>query len=331
LKETVQEIAPGLYRISIPLAFGLDYVHTYAAIDQERVALFDTGPSMSSSLSIYKNALSSIGRSLEDVDRIFITHSHVDHCGFAGRIKEISDARIYLSQIEFEAITRAHREHRKIESVGYFWRDYGMDEKTIHTFSMVLDAFTLATAPLSTGQYLNDDELIKVGERIFRVIFTPGHTRGHVCFFLPEEQILLAGDCILPHITPNLSPDLSCPSFLPLENFIRSLERIGALPAKVVYPAHGEPFENLKERVVEIIDHHRQRKELTCCSITRNPQTASEISTKIFGDTLPGFDQGLAFNETYVHLIQLEKEGHVERILKDGRIFFINSHDPPGA
>ena len=87
----IQEIAPGLYRISIPLAFGLDYVHTYAALEQDRVALFDTGPSMPSSLSMYKSALAGIGRSIEDVDRIFITHSHVDHCGFAGRIKEISE------------------------------------------------------------------------------------------------------------------------------------------------------------------------------------------------------------------------------------------------
>ena len=94
MKETVKEIAPGLFRKSIPLAFGLDYVHTFAALDQDRVTLFDTGPSTASSLLIYQNALSGLGRSLEDVDRVFITHSHVDHCGFAGRIQEISGARI---------------------------------------------------------------------------------------------------------------------------------------------------------------------------------------------------------------------------------------------
>ena len=280
---------------------------------------------MSSSLSIYKNALSGIGRSIEDVDRIFITHSHVDHCGYAGRIKEISGARIFLSRIEFEAITRAHRDHPKIDSIGHFWRHYGLEEKTIHTFSAVLDAFTAATAPFITDHFLNDKELIRVGDRTFCVIFTPGHTRGHVCFFLPEEQILIAGDCILPHITPNLSPDLTCPSFLPLGNFIRSLERIGSLPVKAVYPAHGEPFENIKGRVEEIIDHHVQRKDLTWQSVSNIPQMVSEISKKIFGDSLAGFDQGLAFNETYVHLLQLEKEGRIARTQSNGRIFFIKN------
>jgi glyoxylase-like metal-dependent hydrolase (beta-lactamase superfamily II) len=323
LKEKIQEIAPGLFRISIPLAFGLDYVHTYAALEQDRVALFDTGPSMPSGLSMYKNALAGFGRSIEDVDRIFITHSHVDHCGFAGRIKEISEARIFLSEIEFEAITRAHRDLRKIDSIGNFWRHYGLDEKTIVTFSTVLDAFTSATAPFTTNHFLNDEELIKIGDRTFCVLSTPGHTRGHVSFFLQEEQIFLSGDCILPHITPNLSPDLTCPSFLPLENFIKSLERIGALPVKTVYPAHGEPFEDLPGRVEEIIEHHVQRKDLTWRSVSNTPQSASEISKKIFGDSLSGFDQGLAFNETYVHLLQLEKEGRITRRQKDGRVFFI--------
>ncbi|MBI4766700.1 MAG: MBL fold metallo-hydrolase [Deltaproteobacteria bacterium] len=330
MKETVQEIAPGLYRISIPLAFGLDFVHTYAALEQDRVALFDTGPSLPSSFSMYKSALARIGRSIEDVDRIFITHSHVDHCGFAGRIKEISEARIFLSEVEFEAITRAHRDHRKIESIGNFWRQYGLDEKTIVAFSTVLDAFTSATAPFLTNHFLNDGALIKIGGRTFCALFTPGHTRGHLSFYLPEEQIFLSGDCILPHITPNLSPDPACPTFLPLENFIGSLERIRALPVKTVYPAHGEPFEDLPGRVKEIIEHHIQRKDLTWRSVSNTPQLTSEISKRIFGDSLSGFDQGLAFNETYVHLLQLEKEGKIGRSQINGRIFFYQK-EPRGA
>ena len=182
--------------------------------------------------------------------------------------KKSQTPSIFLSEIEFEAITRAHRDQRKIDSIGNFWRDYGLDEKTIVTFSTVLDAFTSATAPFITNHFLNDEELIKIGDRTFCALFTPGHTRGHVSFYLPEEQIFLSGDCILPHITPNLSPDLTCPTFLPLENFIKSLERIGALPVKTVYPAHGEPFEDLPGRVEEIIEHHIQRKDLTWRSVS---------------------------------------------------------------
>ena len=72
----------------------------------------------------------------------------------------------------------------------------------------------------------------------------------------------------------------------------------------------------------EIIEHHIQRKDLTLQSVTRNSQLPAEISKKIFGDSLSGFDRGLALNETYVHLLQLEKEGRVEKRQKDGLVFF---------
>lgn len=197
-----------------------------------------------------------------------------------------------------------------------------MDTRTIDAVCAVLNGFTFATAPFTTDRFLTDNETIPAGGRTFRVLSTPGHTRGHVCFSLPEEQILLAGDNILPHITPNLSPNLSCPSLLPLENFIRSLERIEDLPVRMVYPAHGEPFPDLKGRVAEIKQHHIERMEITLEHATRSPQTARDISRRVFGENLSAFDNGLAVNETYAHLMQLEKEGLVERTQGNEMIFF---------
>jgi hypothetical protein len=45
-------------------------------------------------------------------------------------------------------------------------------------------------------------------------------------------------------------------------------------------------------------------------------------SKTIFGDALPGFDQGLAFNETNIYLLQLEIEGRTEKLEMNGRIFY---------
>jgi len=318
----MQEIAPGLYRITISLSFGLDSVHTFAAVESGRVTLFDTGPDVPPSLLIYEDALARIGRSVADVERIFVTHFHVDHCGLAGRIKEISGAEIRISEIEYEAAALTFQGHRQTDLIREFWRQHGVDTRTIDAVCAVLNGFTFATAPFTTDLFLTDNETIAVGGRSFRVLSTPGHTRGHVCFYLPEEQILLAGDNILPHITPNLSPNLSCPSFLPLENFIRSLERIEDLPVRMVYPAHGEPFPDLKGRVAQIKRHHVERTAITLEHVTLNPRTARDISGRIFGDDLSAFDNGLAVNETYAHLMQLEKEGLIEQTQKNEMIFF---------
>jgi len=81
------------------------------------------------------------------------------------------------------------------------------------------------------------------------------------------------------------------------------------LSVEKVYPAHGQPFSNLSGRVEEISDHHRIRKRLTYESVRRGTKTAFVVSQDIFGTNLGEFDQFLALNETYVHLIELIQEG----------------------
>jgi glyoxylase-like metal-dependent hydrolase (beta-lactamase superfamily II) len=323
MEALVKEIIPGLYRLSIPLSFGPDYVHTFAVIEDKKVALLDTGPDFPESLSMYKKAMAAIGRSLEDVHRIFLTHYHADHCGFAGRIQEISGAEIYLSKIEYEAHHFNFPVGGRIDAVGSFLRQHGLDDaKIINSFCSSLKGLDFIIAPFTTDHFLTDGEVMQIGEFYFQVLLTPGHTMGHVCFFLPQENILLAGDNILPHITPNLSPSHTCPSFLPLENYIRSLEKIEDLPVKMVYPGHGEPFATLKGRAAQIKKHHKRRKDKIWNLVDGVPRTAYEISKGIFGSILRTFDRVLALNETYIHLLQLEKEGLIEQIKKDEIIGF---------
>jgi glyoxylase-like metal-dependent hydrolase (beta-lactamase superfamily II) len=161
-----------------------------------------------------------------------------------------------------------------------------------------------------------------VGDTEFRAIATPGHTRDHVSYYFVKEGLLLSGDHVLPEITPNLSPDLFSPGFRPLRSFLDSLSRIEALPAQKVYPAHGDPFSNLAERIEEIKTHHAVRKGLAYESVKRGPRTTFEVSRDIFGNDLPDFDRFLALNETYVHLIELVHEEAVEEQRNKNNILY---------
>ena len=318
-KRNLLEIAPGLYRISIPMSLSLPYIHVFAAVERGRMTLFDTGLNSRASLSVYKKVLPLIGSSLEKTDRIFLTHYHVDHCGMAGLIKSLSDAEIHLSKIDYAAFSRRANQ----SFIGLAGEKHGMDAQTIQAYCLSLDGLLKwASVPFTTDLFLNDEMHFMIGGRPCISLSTPGHTHGHHCFYFPEEQLLLAGDSILPDITPNLSPDPSSPSFLPLENFIRSLDRLAELPIKTVYPGHGEPFTDLRERVEEIKRHHDERKALVLRAASPQPITAYDISKKIFGDGLTNFDQGLAFNEIYIHLVQLEKENLIERLEKNGLFLF---------
>jgi glyoxylase-like metal-dependent hydrolase (beta-lactamase superfamily II) len=322
LPNPVKEIARDFYMIPIPLPFRLKHVNVYAALQDGRITLFDTGPNLPGILPVLEKSLHHLGRSIPDIEHILVTHFHADHCGLAGIIKERSGGAIDMSEIEFDTVRSYGRDDLHMDRIRTFYCQQGLDNKMIEVIVSYLRALRSVTHPFQVDEFLREGEVLTIGQRTIRILETPGHTRGHICFFLPDEQILLAGDCILPRITPNLSPDLLTPSFHPLQSFIDSLEKIEDLPVTAVYPSHGSLFRNLKARVKAIKKHHNQRKELICRALKKGPATTAEVSVEVFGGNLPDFDRVLALNETYVHLIELEKESRIIRWKEGEKYFF---------
>jgi len=322
LKPGVKEIAGDLYRITLPMPFRLEHVSTYALLENGDVSLFDTGGNFPGTFKTFETLLKGIGRSPRDVRRIFITHFHADHCGIAGLIKEASGGRIFMSETDFATIRSFEQEEIRLQRITAFCAEQGLDDKTVAMLAGLFKAFKGITCPFQADAFLRDGEAFAIGGRTIRVLATPGHTRGHCSFFIPEEGILIAGDNILPHITPNLSPDLLAPEFHPLKSFMVSLEKIRDLPVREVHPAHGPSFSDLALRVDEIREHHRERKALTLRALEVHAKTTCEVSMDIFGSDLPEFDKLLALNETYVHLLEFEDEGVIRRYREGGKDIF---------
>ena len=309
-----EKIAENFYMITLPMPFRLKHVHIFALVHNGKVALFDTGVNTPEAFSKLEGSLKSIGKTIRDIDQIFITHFHTDHCGIAGRIKDISGASIYMSEIDRQRIHSDQESGVDINQIKTFYRRQGLTEKSIDALVELLVFFRKATIPFRVDTCLADYECRKVGDREVEVIPVPGHTSGQVCFFFRKEGILLSGDHILPHITPNLSPDPYNPDFRPLKSFLDSLTKVENLPVVKVYPSHGEPFPNLKARVEEMKEHHQERKNLVFDSVKGGRKTSFQVSLDIFGENLPEFDQFLAVNETYSHLIELREDGLIQEI-----------------
>jgi len=307
----VEKIAENFYMITLPMPFRLGHVHVFALIHNGKVALFDTGVNTPEAFTKLEGSLKAIGKTIRDIDLIYITHFHTDHCGIAGRIKEISGASIFMSETDSRRIHSDQEKGLDIRQLKLFYSNQGLAEKFIDALAELLDSFKKATIPFRVDVCLADHERQKVGDKEFEVIPVPGHTSGQVCFYFRREKILLSGDHILPHITPNLSPDPYNNGFRPLKSFLDSLQRVKELPVVKVYPGHGEPFADLKARVEEITEHHSERKSLVLDSVKAGPKTTYQVSLDIFGLNLPEFDQFLAVNETYAHLIELKEEGTI--------------------
>jgi glyoxylase-like metal-dependent hydrolase (beta-lactamase superfamily II) len=322
LKTGIREMAKGMVMITLPMPFRLKHVNIFAFPEEGGYTLIDTGPNLPGVLPALEASLEEIGLKVEDCRRILITHFHMDHCGLAGIIADRSGASIYLSEIEELTIRAFARQEDRLLRLRGFALEHGLDGDTMDRVARAFSAFRTATSPFRSTGILADGDRLIVGGRAMEAIGTPGHSRGHISFYLPEERFLIAGDHILPHITPNLSPDLTDPAFLPLESFLSSLARVERLPVSTVCPAHGRPFSDLKGRIAEMRDHHRERSGLALQALTEEPRSSREVSRFIFGEIHSPFDRLLALNETYVHLLELEREALIRREKRNGLCVF---------
>ena len=92
--------------------------------------------------------------------------------------------------------------------------------------------------------------MLALGDHRYQVIWTPGHSDYHLCL-LRDDGLFIAGDHILPHITPNIGLYVGArPN--PLADYFRSLERVAPLPARTGAARPWAAFAGLAERAAEL-------------------------------------------------------------------------------
>jgi glyoxylase-like metal-dependent hydrolase (beta-lactamase superfamily II) len=174
--------------------------------------------------------------------------------------------------------------------------------------------FPTITDPVKAG------DVVRLAGRDWFVVHTPGHTEDHVCLHDPEEEIFLAGDHVLPTITPHISGLSTYQD--PLNAFFDSLDRVAHLPhVGQVLPAHGHPFDDLAKRCEDIKLHHDQRLgRLKEIAVEIGPNTVEAFMQRLFRERSWG---GMAESETYAHLEHLRISGHagVHRA-DDGKLIY---------
>ena len=165
-------------------------------------------------------------------------------------------------------------------------------------------------------------DVLELAGREWFVIHTPGHTMDHFCVHDPESGVFLAGDHVLPSITPHISGISTSPD--PLSSFFYSLDRVGEMTGvKEVLPAHGHPFADLRARTEDIKRHHYERLDKVK-EISRDfgqPASVEEFSQRLFRSRSWG---AMAESETFAHLEHLRIAGEAERHEdREGRLLYV--------
>lgn len=321
------EVFPGVHQLKVPIdQNALGYLNSYLIQGDKGCLLVDTGWNSRGAFQSLKEQLDGLGLTLRDIARVVITHVHPDHYGLAGLIKQASPTRFAFHLWEKALIEERYIEFAQLQNkMGKFLCRHGVPRQQAGPLEIAsmpaLDFVTVAWP----DEVLYGGEIISIGDFQLEVLWTPGHSPGHVCLYEPSKKLLFSGDHVLPGITPNVSYNLQSGSN-PLGDFINSLNQLRRLPVDLVLPAHEHIFEGLEDRIQQIVGHHEDRKGEILSTLSEEPLSAFLIARQLSWhirddwDHLDAYHQRSAMTETLAHLEMMRMEGRVERHSRDGVI-----------
>lgn len=221
------KLAPSLHRV------GNDYVNSYLVDTPDGITVVDAGiPGQWADLT---RELDDMGRSLDDIRGVVLTHGDTDHLGYAERLRRDHGVPVYVHELDAARARREpHQPNGKAGKVrlgataGFLWygarhgafRVPGVAEVTTFTDGATLD---LPGSP--------------------RVVWVPGHTPGSVVVHVPEVDAVFVGDTMTTrNVLTGVTGPAAAPFTLHPDEALASLDKLSGLTATWVLPGHGAPW-----------------------------------------------------------------------------------------
>lgn len=318
------EVLKDVHMLEVPVGDypdheGVRSTLVYLIKEREGFVLVDAGWSAEPAWAALQSQVKEIGIRFTDIRWLVVTHFHLDHSGLAGKVKELSGAQLIMHPLDsLRGVVTRITEGLSEERAWLAQQGYPEGE---------LERFFGSPRPVSRIPSLAPDLLVEGGERIggegaaLYILWTPGHTSGHVCVYDAKRKVLFSGDHVLPRITSNISlSPFTTPN--PLSDYLASLEKLHHVEAQMVLPAHEMPFTGLTRRVDELRHHHHRRLNEMHELLKDGPKTAFELARRVRWDRDPWqqplpFSRYLALLETAAHLRFLAEEGRAHEAEKD--------------
>jgi glyoxylase-like metal-dependent hydrolase (beta-lactamase superfamily II) len=332
----IREVAPGIRRLQLPIAMpGLGHVNCYALEDADGFTLVDPGMPGPQSWKAFEARIAAAGIPMRRIHTVVVTHSHVDHFGASGRIRERSGAKVVTHRAfrtwwdpddvdDPDAAADARRPNAQPRRPWDRTTPWGGQHprpprKVRFKYTFLRPFMRRWFVTPSPSRRLEDADVVTLGGREWVAVHTPGHTPDHLCLFDPAAGVLLSGDHVLPTITPHISGVDAGPD--PLREFFVSLDRMHHLDGvHTVLPAHGQPFGSLDRRVEDIRRHHEERLQvLRDAAHELGEASVEELAQKLFRPRAWG---PMADSETYAHLEHLRLGGEVDRREVGGQLLY---------
>ena len=310
------EVAPGLNWVRMPLPFRLNHVNIWLLPGDAGWTAIDTGCDTPEIRALRESCFAGVLAG-SPITQLIATHGHVDHIGLVGWITNRFGCTYHTSFAEWIWSRLGHlRDVPEADAaIRSFMHRHGVPGETTNAIASGRAGFMdLAVDIPGTISELRDGAMIRFGNRGWRIILTRGHTYEHASFYCAEDRLLIAGDHLLPRISPVIAVYEMIPDANPLGDYLASFEQFADIPDDVlVLPSHGMPYRGLHRRIAQLEAHHEERLTETEVLLA-TPLSAFNLSRKLFAHVKETNDTAFALGETVAHVNHLLATGRVRQL-----------------
>ena len=293
----------------IPMPTGIPLVPTvfcYLLVDRGGDGyLVDPGAPVPGAAERLQRAVADAG--VARIRACIATHGHIDHLGLVAEARTAFGAEYWASRVEPNLTSAPWRDRTELLAALEEW---GVPDDA-RADLVAAGEFADADVP-EPDLALNDGDALPIPGRTVRVVATPGHTPGHLCFVddglegAGAERRLFAGDHLLPHLVPGIG--LGSPfDENPVDAGLASLERLRELGDVEVLPGHGYRYRGLEARIAQIRAHHESRTaEVRTVLAEVATRSIWEVATRLTWSAgwegMRGFRRLSALGQTELHV-----------------------------
>ncbi|MBC7795100.1 MAG: MBL fold metallo-hydrolase [Clostridia bacterium] len=196
-------------------------------------------------------------------------------------------------------LTHHHRDH------------YGAAELLRERYNVPIAAHALTAETIG----IRIDRLISNGETTtltlaggyqaeWVALHTPGHARGHLCFFEKRLRSLIAGDLV-----STLGTVVIAPPDGNMRDYVASLKQMRTLEPRLLFPAHGAPVAAIA-RLDTYLAHRKARENAILSAIEDQKRTSREIMTIVYAEIA----------QSSWPLAELNVRAHLDKLLEEDRV-----------
>ena len=313
----------GIFCLPIPTPFAVGRVNVFL-IDDEPLTLVDAGPNSGRALDELERALRALGRRIEDLELLVVSHQHMDHLGLVDILQKRSGADVAAIDLLVPWMAR-YGEY--MEAGDHFAEKvmarHGIPEETRLALRSVASSFRGWGAGATVTRALHHGEQLALRDRTLEVLHRPGHSPTDTIFHDAQRRTLIAADHLIKSISSN--PLISRPPDAPLDDpelalgharprslmiYMDSLRATREMELELVLPGHGEAFDDHAALIDERFRMHERRAAKFLKLVQEAPRTAYEIAYARWGN--------VAVTQAYLTLSEVL--GHMDLLLDDGSV-----------